>query len=255
MLLIVTLVLAWWWYQSTADLVAVRAEAKTRSIPSTWAESGQSLSPPDQIAAFERIFVLSSSLENYETKALLSKAVPPPLRLKPFLPIPQEAYDHHAGLDPMLLAEMLALIDGLPWKPVVLHGERTVNTPLIGVQKGRQVTRLLSERILLAPREQLPTEVRRCLHFLSALEQRSLVELLIIDSLLALATERIAGRFVDLKSGMPDLADLLDQMAGNCSETSGAFSVSASRRGQFLACFRDEVSKWRYQVCFLDPVA
>lgn len=199
----------WWWYTSTADLETVRAQAKLHGIPVTWADSGMIVAPADQVAAMERLKVLSSILKDYNSSTILSSKKLP--RLKPFLPIPQEAIDHHAAFDPMLLKEFLDLIDGLPAHPVIMSIDRTIVTPLSSVEIGRAVTRVLGERILLAPREQLPTEVRRCLRFISAMEQRSWIEVLVKTSLLAIATERIAGRRDEAHALMPDLVPLLVQ--------------------------------------------
>jgi hypothetical protein len=138
-------------------------------------------------------------------------------RLKSYLPIPQAAVDHHASLDPLIVAEYLDLVDRLPREPVVLTGERTVSTNYDHIGGARQIVRYQGERILLAAPDQVAREVDRALHYLESQDCHSWLELLVTVSVTALTLEKTAGRFAELKSRMPELADRLDRFANSMS--------------------------------------
>lgn len=227
-LLILAVTLVWWWYESTADLQAVRSEAKALGIPCTWAETGLVVAPADEIAAYELIGQLAKRLKDYDSEAAGGRAGAG-ARLRTYHPIPAAAFEYHSNMDPVLLAEFLALIDRLPAHPLIVRGERTVPTLVAGTLGERETSRILGERVLLSPRERLPTEVRRLLHFTSSRDLRALVEIYIHISCVTIAADRIAGRFAEVKSDMPDLADLLDHLADQLE-----VSLIAALAGEFL---------------------
>ena len=203
-----------WYYYSTADLVRVRAEAKALGIPTTWAETGIVVSSPEVIEIYKRIGALSASLKDYDSLAQLGKVGTGKAdRLKPYLPIPQAAIDHHASLDPVIVAEYLDLMDRLPREPVVLTGERNLSMRYPQIGWARQIVRYQGERILLATPDQVTREVDRALHYLESQEARSWLELLVNLSVDEITLGQIAGRFAELKSRMPELADRLDRLA------------------------------------------
>jgi hypothetical protein len=96
---------------------------------------------------------------------------------------------------------------------VVLFGERTFASKYPDLGWNRLVIRYQGERILLASTDQVVGEVDRILRYLEVNDSRSLIELLVQTSCIEGAMGPIAGRFTDLKSRMPDLADRLDRLA------------------------------------------
>ena len=203
-----------WYYYSTADLVRVRAEAKALGIPTTWAETGIVVSSPEEVEIYKRIGVLSASLKDYDS---LVKRVGEAERLKPYLPIPQAAFDHHANLDPVIVAEYLDLIDRLPREPVVLTGERNLSTRYPQIDWARQIVRYQGERILLAAPDQVAREVDRALHYLESQGCHSWIEFLRNASHIENILGQTAERFAEIKSRMPELADRLDRLADSIS--------------------------------------
>jgi hypothetical protein len=166
---LISMALFSWYYYSTADLVRVRAEAKALGIPTTWAETGMVVSSPEVIEIYKRIGVLSASLKDYDSLARTGKIKTGKADLlKPYQPIPQTAFDHHASLDPVIVAEYLDLVDHLPREAVVLLGERTLKTLYFHIGWARQIVRYQGERILLATPDQVAREVDRALHYLES---------------------------------------------------------------------------------------
>lgn len=203
-----------WYYYSTTDLVRVRAEAKALGIPTTWAETGIVVSSPEVIEIFKRIGALSASLKDYDSLAITGKIkVGKAERLKPYLPIPQAAFDHHASLDPVIIAEYLDLMDRLPREAVVLKNERTLTTFYPQIGWARQIVRYQGERILLAAPDQVAHEVDRALHYLEIQDCHSWMELLVNVSMTEIIMGQTSGRFSELKSRMPELADRLNRFA------------------------------------------
>jgi hypothetical protein len=203
-----------WYYYSTADLVRVRAEAKALGIPTTWAETGVVVSSPEVIKRFKRIGELSRKLKDYDIMVSIGKVkTGDAQRLKPYLPIPQAARDYHASLDPQIVAEFLTLIDSLPRDPVVLIGERNLTTSYPHFGWSRNVLRYQGERILLASADQLVHEVDRALHYVETQDVQSWMEFIMKASDIAVALENTAGRFTELKTRLPKLADRLDRLA------------------------------------------
>ena len=231
-MLVITLVLAWWWYVSTGDLDAVHADAKALGIPTTWAEARLVMPPADELALYEHVGKLSESLKDYDSGVmLLGKAASKELRLQPFLPIPPAALDHHAKLNAEQVADLLVSLDRLPHHPLILRNERPNGTklPEIGWQRG--LTRLLGERVLLAPRDRLVAENRRLLHLSELHDPRALIDLLVHLSMLEMALNSCAGRFAELKTDDPELPDLLDRLADHLDE-----SLIQTTTGEFIIC-------------------
>ena len=203
-----------WYYYSTADLVRVRAEAKALGIPTTWAEIGIVVSSPEVVQIYKRIGALSASLRDYASLATTGKTgVGKAQRLRPYLPIPQAALDHHASLDPVIVAEYLDLVDRLPREPVVLTDSRNVTSISPHFGWTRQIVSFQGERILLAAPDQVAREVDRALHFLEIQDCHSWMELLVNVSMTEIIMGKTSGRLAELKSRMPELADRLDRLA------------------------------------------
>jgi hypothetical protein len=203
-----------WYYYSTADLVRVRAEAKALGIPTTWPETGIVVSSPEVIEIYKRIGALSASLKDYDSLARTGKIKTGKADLlKPYQPIPQTAFDHHASLDPVIVAEYLDLVDHLPREAVVLLGERTVSTNYDHIGGARQIVRYQGERILLAAPEQVAREVDRALHYAGCMDAHSWIELLVTVSCINITMGKSAQRLTDLKSRTSELADRLDRLA------------------------------------------
>ncbi len=217
-MVLISVALFSWYYYSTADLVRVRAEAKALGIPTTWAETGIVVSSPEVIEIYKRIGVLSASLKDYDSLAPLGKVgAGKAVRLKPYLPIPQATVDHHASLDPLIIAEYLDLIDRLPREPVALTGERNLKTLYPQIGWARQIVRYQGERILLAAPDQVAREVDRALHYLESQGCHSWSEFLMNASHIENILGQTAERFAEIKSRMPELADRLDRLADSMS--------------------------------------
>ena len=203
-----------WYYYSTEDLVRVRAEAKALGIPTTWAETGIVVSSPEVIQIYKRIGALSASLRDYDSLARTGKIKSGKADLlKPYQPIPQTAFDHHASLDPVIVAEYLDLVDHLPREAVVLLGERTVSTNYDHIGGVRQIVRYQSELILLAAPDQVAREVDRALHYAECMDAHSWIEFLVNISCINIIMGKSAQRLTDLKSRTSELADRLDRLA------------------------------------------
>jgi hypothetical protein len=215
-----------WYYYSTADLVRVRAEAKALGIPTTWAETGIVVSSPEVVEIYKRIGALSASLKDYDYLVQLGKVGAGKAdRLKPYLPIPQAAFDHHASLDPVIISEYLDLMDRLPREPVVLTGERNLSTRHPQIGWARQIVRYQGERILLATPDQVAREVDRALHYLESQGCHSLSEFIMNASHIEDILGQTSGRFAEIKSRMPELADRLDRLADSMSTMQIKFFV------------------------------
>ncbi len=219
-MVLISVALFSWYYYSTADLVRVRAEAKALGIPTTWAETGIVVSSPEVIQIYNRIGALSASLMDYDSLVVTGKIkAGKSERLKPYLPIPQAAFDHHAKLNAEQMEDLLTSLDRLPHHPLVLRSDRTNNTNLLEIGWQRSLTRLLGERVLLAPRNRLVEENRRLLHLSELYDPRALIDLLVYLSVLEAALNSSAGRFAELKTDDPGLADLLDRLADQLDQS------------------------------------
>ena len=207
-----------WYYYSTADLVRVRAEAKALGTPTTWPETGMVVSSPEVVQIYKRIGALSASLKDYDSLAVTGKIKTGKTeRLKSYQPIPQAAFDHHASLDPVMVAEYLDLVDRLPREPVVLVGERNLSMRYPQIGWARQIVRYQGERILLAAPDQVAREVDRALHYLESQSCHSWSEFLMNASHIENILGQTAERFAEIKSRMPELADRLDRLADSMS--------------------------------------
>jgi hypothetical protein len=168
----------------------------------------------DDVQIYKRIGALSASLMDYDSLAVTGKIKTGKAdQLKPYQPIPQTAFDHHASLDPVMVAEYLDLVDHLPREAVVLLGERTVSTNYDHIGGVRQIVRYQGERILLAAPDQVAREVDRALHYAECMDAHSWIELLVNISCINIIMGKSAQRLTDLKSRTSELADRLDRLA------------------------------------------
>ncbi len=204
------------WYHSNGDLLAVREEAKALAIPTTWPEVGLTRSPSEVIARYERLAQLAKSLPDYDSLAITGKIISgsgQAPRLKPYLAIPQEARDHHAGLDQATVAEFLLLLDQLPDDILVQQEHRTLTGPNPEIGWFRNIVRYQQERVLLAAPEEVVRETERLLRFVEIRDCHLLIELLVQVSLVEISLSPIAGRLHDLQKRMATLADRLDRLS------------------------------------------
>ncbi len=64
-LLFISMLIGFGWYHSTADLDAIREQAKAQGMPVTWEELGKTLADSQDIKRFDRLTVLSKGLKDY----------------------------------------------------------------------------------------------------------------------------------------------------------------------------------------------
>lgn len=222
-----------WWYNSDGDLVAVRAEAKTAGVPTTWKEAGLALSPIDEIDRKNRLGKLIGSLKNYDSSRTPAHgATKPPPSLKSFLPIPPEAIAHHAALDPLILKQLSDEIDLLPDHPIILRTESDVLTHRMEYAQLRNITRLLGERVMLAADTDVVAESHRLLHLFLSSNPRNFIDLLMHVGSLTSAITSISARFPDLRTRDPELADRLARIAKELDQ-----HLIQSLEGSFIETF------------------
>ena len=221
------------------------------------------------IQIYNRLGALSASLKDYDSLARLGKRKTGKAdQLEPYWPIPQAAFDHHASLDPLIVAEYLDLVDRLPREVVVLTGERSVTTRYPQFGWAHQIFRYQGERILLAAPDQVAREVDRALHYLESQGCHSWNEFLINASRIENILGQTSGRFAEIKSRMPELADRLDRLADSMSTMQikcfvGEFvtmnaviektdQIAAGWTGSLLSVCGRFTSAW--QQIFFDPM-
>lgn len=194
--LVLSLLLAaggmFFWLRSDADLRAADAEARAAGLPATWSERGFTLAPQAVLDALQRLEVLRKRVPAW------SPGTGP--TWKPGQPPPDSMRAHHAALPTADLAEVLALIDALPWEPAIcrLSVDYTTSSPEVVTCK--ELARLLGQRVALAGRDDRERELRRLLHLVQALPRPgSAIHMLVRISMAGVLTNSVVGHLDDLR--------------------------------------------------------
>jgi hypothetical protein len=200
------------WYVSTADLAAVRAQAKAQGMATSWAEFRPGFrADPAVIAQFTRLEALSRKLKDYDSE-LITGRIPGDQkrdRLRPFWPVPAAAREFHANLDQAVVAEALAIIDAWPEHRLMLSDGNPRNRVRNRFGLHRQMIRWTAERVLLADDEHAIVEVRRLLRLLLQMEVLTGIDVIIEASIVAVAAPIIADQLPRLNRHADELVALL----------------------------------------------
>jgi hypothetical protein len=202
---LVVLVLCFYlWYRSSGDLVAAWALAKSKGLPTTWAEKGLVLSPSERIAKWDRIAQLVKEVPKYNKTAF---------SLKPFEPPPADLQRYHASLDQTKLAELLALVDGIGDEPLILWAKRDLNTLRPEISNFRDLQLFFQERIVSADPDEVAIMCRRQLHLVRIFSTHCLWDQFHRARLLSIGLDSVVVRMTDLGADGKEIADQLDSLA------------------------------------------
>ncbi len=200
-LIIAAVLFAWRcsaWMDDQGDLMRIDAQARSIAVPVAWSEMGLHADAAARIGMWGKIVTAAKRLPAWKDDPkhpTLVTGLPPPLSL----------IGHHAAFDPLAVTTLLGLIDGLGSEPLILRSENMPSTKLPEIATYREVTTLLGQRVLLAPREQLWHECRRMLDFITIYHADSTLPYLVKISLVSIALRQMTRRLPELKE-MPERA-------------------------------------------------
>jgi hypothetical protein len=201
LLLLTCLLLGLSWWNSDADLVAVRERAVANNIPVTWSEFARVPIDPDRLARWERIVVLANKLPSYD-----SLTIPDKEKVVLFSPMPAALREHHATHDETVWRELLQELELLGDKPLRFHENLTPTTKFPEWSQYRSLMRLLRERCLLAEKSEA---VRICavqLALCRGFESYHLWTHLLKTSLVKLALESASHHLANFKKEQVTIA-------------------------------------------------
>ncbi len=207
-LITITAALVAVWLTSTGDIVRARVQARALSLPTTWQEMGIVESAPNRIADWQRLQSVVGGLKSYH-----SSGVPYDKRTwkgpGPGSPVTPELIAHHAGLDAVRLAELIAIVDRLGEGPVVMSIAGSPDSRLARWDRSRFIDlgRIMVERIVIAPPELLAAEVRRALSAGSLLSEDGLTASAMRSVVGTLIFHACASRLEDLRRHAPGIED------------------------------------------------
>lgn len=225
------------WYVSTADLDAVRAQARIQGVATTWEEFRPDFAPDlTLIAQFNRLAHLSKKLQDYDSQSVINKT---PVdkrrdRLRPFWPVPAAARAFHVEQDPEVVAEALAILDGLPARRLVLSDGQPKNRLKDKYILCRQMARWLGERVLLADDDHVFTEVYRLLKFIQQIDINAELDFWIEISLISIAAPIVADHLPLLQQHTEKISEILNVLESR---------LVADMRASLVASFVEEL-KW-----------
>jgi hypothetical protein len=246
------------WYNSTADLAAIREQATRQGVPTSVVEWGRTPSSMEQRARFDRLGVLSKQLKDYDTELATNRIPGDPKRerLRPFLPVPAKAREYHADLDQATVAEALSILDALPDERIVLSDGDPRQRPKDNIGTYRRLIRWLTERVLLAERDQVLIEVRRLLRVLVMMDVQSDVDAIVQASLVAIILPVVAACVDDVRPSAADIIPVLEQVDRRLPE-----DIRAGQIGSFLELLSlvdppgngSNITAWSSQQSWADP--
>jgi hypothetical protein len=201
------------WYHSTADLAAVREEAKQAGIPITVAEWNRTLATAEQRSRLERLAQLSQQLKDYNSELSHGRISGDQTRdrLHPFWPIPAQARAYHAELDQAVVTEALAILDAMTNERIVVSDGDPLRRPKNHIGTYVKLVRWLGERALLADEQQAIIEVRRLLRVVGSMDVQSDTDALVEFSVIAKVFPNIAQHLPNLRPHAGELVDVLQQ--------------------------------------------
>ena len=216
--LLISMLIGFNWYHSTADLDAIREQAKAQGMPVTWEEMGQTLAASEDIERFDRLAILSKGLKEYKSELSMGKIEGDKEadRLSAFLPIPDKAVQFHNQLDLATVTEALAIIDQLSHGPLLVRIGGSQKGPNTAIENYRQVARWMNERVLLADEHSVDEEAVRLLQYVSSCGVTIEIDYAIKISLVQIVMTNVTSRIISRK-GKKDiyitlLNNLLQQM-------------------------------------------
>jgi hypothetical protein len=214
-LLLISLLIGFRWYHSTADLDAIREQAKAQGMPVTWGELGKTLADSEDIKRFNRLAILSKGFKdyNYELSDGKIDGDKKTDRLRAFSPIPDKAVQFHKELDQTTVTEALAIIDQIPQGPLVLRIGEMLKKPNNVIGTYRQVVRWLGERVLLADERSIDQEAVRLIRFVSTFDVSTQTDYLIKISLISIMLPNVTSRIVPYKKPEGTYVNLLEGLA------------------------------------------
>lgn len=174
------------WLLSGRDLVAADVRARGLGIAPTWAELGLKNSPAPRLEAWRRLGQLATAVVSYQQATEWRPTAG-------YVPSDQMV-QHHRRLPESDLASLLNLCDGLEPDGIVVRTSATWDTLLPEIAWIRGLTRLLSERIMLAPPELVAGESRRLLAVVAGQQANTLIQRLVSLSCLTIWQQAVAGR-------------------------------------------------------------
>jgi hypothetical protein len=156
----------WCWFESDADLRAARAAARDHGLATTWSEIAPPPAPPERLVLLRRLLAIAGGTPSWtHTRTVYTSDD----GFQPGLPTPQEMIDHHAALNGAALAEIDDLVDQLGLAELVVHDQMVWSTPLPEISPEMDLARLLSERVVVSPRNLVSERAKRALGFARSL--------------------------------------------------------------------------------------
>jgi hypothetical protein len=205
LLLLTCLLVGLRWWNSDADLIAVRERAAANNIPVTWSEFIREPIDPERLARWERIVVLANKLPSYESLKVTNKE-----KVVLFSPMPAAMREHHATHDETVWRELLQELELLGDKPLRFHEYITSTTHFSELSQYRSLMSLLRERSLLAEKSDAARICTVQLALCRSVESNSLLTHLLKKSLIASALESSSHHLVNFKNKQVLLAADID---------------------------------------------
>lgn len=223
--LAVSLLAVWRWSASMDDLVAIDARAAAARVPCTWSELGLRQSDEPVLQRWHRLLQLSKALPCYlnSDNEYAWKGV------QPGSPPPTAMQEHHARLPAVTVDDVLARCDGLGPDSVDAYADYTVFTRFDEIEQQRNLVRLLCERVVLVPPEQVGEESRRAIAVSLAQPARVLLQYMVAANGIARWQRAVTCRLHDPGLPRSELAHLAD-LARNWLETAHFTGL----RGEFI---------------------
>ncbi len=181
------------WMNSEADLRAVERRAKTEGIPLTWKELGRTQSPPEILVRWNELMELAKRCQPWQYHAREPKD---PYWSPSWIgePLPESFVTYHAGLDAESLVRIDTLLGQLGDAPVHHVAEPTIDGSASDLTPMRDLTRLLAERIVLAPADNVGPDCARLLSWTDRGDPALLLHDLVAMSIRAIALPAIVNR-------------------------------------------------------------
>lgn len=214
------------WFTSAQDLAEIDAKAASLHVPCTWADAGLHRSPEPAVREWRELLNLSTALTSYQDAK-------PGFTWKdsqPGIPLEQAFLSHHAQLPPAALDEVLQRSDRVKPDSVELYEEYSITTILPEIEAQRRLTRLLTERLMLATPDTVAPEARRCLAVICAQPARIQIQYFVAASGISYWRQAVSRHLREPGLPISELADLAAQ-ARSWLETAFVNGL----RGEFIA--------------------
>lgn len=198
------------WISYEEDLRRVRDEAIAQGLPLTWETCRRPVSPPARIACMdEALRLISSPVSGFKRKPNEKQSA-----LPPWEGASEDIRERHRKISPGQVATLLAAIDGVGDGALIRHQLPLFSDGADG--RSTTISRYLTERAFIADGEAQADELVRLAHFISSIDDRSMVGLVMKQtSLLHLQTGILRRSFAG-SAIAPDLIEQLERLDREC---------------------------------------